>query len=86
MEDYEWPEAVRKNARRDVLSSANDGEHEAVRAAIGFHDAGHPHCDFNDFWECNVKQYTRGYIWCLRAIVWGIRQYDALKEGIEVQS
>lgn len=33
---------------------------------------------FTDFWEYDSNTYTYHFIWCLRAINWGIRQYDAV--------
>lgn len=32
--------------------------------------------NFQDFWEYGLKDYTYHYLWCLYAIVWGIKQYD----------
>lgn len=39
--------------------------------------------DGNSFegFESNVEDYGFHFIWCLRAIVWGIKQYDLVKEG-----
>ena len=55
----------------EVLSCS--GEWECVTAANNFsHDDFH----FADFWENTVEEYTYHYIWCLRAIVFGIQQYD----------
>jgi hypothetical protein len=34
---------------------------------------------FSDFWETRLEDYTHHYIWCCRAIVWAIDQYDAAK-------
>lgn len=31
---------------------------------------------FIDLFEYDFTEYTFGYLWCLYAIVWGIRQYD----------
>jgi hypothetical protein len=39
-------------------------------------------CDgfrFSDFWEINLQEYTFHFIWCLFAIVHGIRLYDKAK-------
>jgi hypothetical protein len=35
---------------------------------------------FNDF-EADLQEYNFHFLWCLRAIVWGIKQYDLLKQG-----
>lgn len=39
--------------------------------------------DGNNFehFESNVEDYSYSFIWCLRAIVWGIKQYDLVKQG-----
>lgn len=37
--------------------------------------------DFNDWWEFDNNVYTRSFIWCCYAIVWGIDLYDATKEN-----
>lgn len=41
--------------------------------------------EFNDFWECDLKDYTFHYIYCCRAIVWGIEKYDKYKEKQNVK-
>ena len=35
------------------------------------------------FEEVGVTEYTERYIWCCRAIVWAIQQYDQLKKEQE---
>jgi hypothetical protein len=37
--------------------------------------------EFIDFWENNCMSKTYHFIWCLYAIVWGIKQYDTYKES-----
>lgn len=44
---------------------------------------GHGKWRVHDFWEENLDDYTRGFIWNLHAIVWGIQQYDASKVAVE---
>lgn len=60
----------------DVLSAAEDGdESHAMRAAMDFsHESGF---EFIDFFEVNCQIYTWHFIWCLYAIAWGIKTYDA---------
>lgn len=62
--------------RRQVLACADDGEHAARKAA---HDFTDKLIRFDDFYETNLQQFTVRYLWCCRAIVWAIREYDALK-------
>jgi hypothetical protein len=39
--------------------------------------------ELTDLWEYDFKSYTFHYIWCLYAIVWGIRTYDLSKKTLE---
>jgi len=56
---------------------------------IAFDEEDHPNgidpgqLDFTDFFEMDVTEYTDRYIWCCRAIVWAIQQYDQLKKEQE---
>lgn len=34
---------------------------------------------FQDVWEIDMKVYSYHFIWCLYAIAWAIRRYDAVK-------
>ena len=68
-----------REARDQVLSQAED-EHAACAATYDFKSEGFR---FQDFWEHNLQEYTIGFTWCLRAIVWGINQYDAAKTPAE---
>lgn len=63
----------------EVLSQADEGEEVAMRSAIEFRSEDG--FVFQDFWEADCKVHTYHYLWCLYAIVWGIRQYDAIKEA-----
>ncbi|NIB44850.1 hypothetical protein HBA55_35040 [Pseudomaricurvus alkylphenolicus] len=69
--------AVWKQIKSEVLYWSEDGEHPARQAASSFKsDYGH---EFVDFWERDLTEYTFRFIWCLRAIVWGIQKYDTRK-------
>ena len=65
--------------KSDVLSYADDGEVRAYDAAAGYESESGD--QFVDFWEHELRDYTHRYIWNLYAIVWGIQQYDKLKEA-----
>lgn len=68
--------SLRRALEDEVLSCADSGESEAMAAAMQFeHDGFRLH----DFWEVNCREYTTQFIWSLYAIVWAVRQYDALK-------
>ena len=76
LESLEATEEQRQAVELEVLRYADDGEHEAMRAAMDFEHDGFR---LTDFWEANCTEYTYRYIWCCYALVWGIRQYDASK-------
>lgn len=53
-------------------------EHEAYEAIRDFEASdGNGFIDF----ESSLKDWDFGYLWLCRAIVWGIKQYDLVKEG-----
>ena len=76
-----------KIAVSNVLPSySDDGEHEAIRAAMDFKYEGK--YLFPDFYEVKLRDWTHHYLWCCYAIVWGIQQYDSdpkthTVEGVE---
>jgi hypothetical protein len=51
-------------------------EHDARRAAEDFECEGFR---FRDFWEARLHEYTFHFLWCLYAIVHGIKLYDQAK-------
>ena len=69
--------ALRKAVTEDVLCHADDGEHEAMRAAIDYQYEGN--LVFQDFWEADCRTYTFRFRWCCYALAWGIQQYDDAK-------
>jgi len=85
-EESEFVEAAKKRAELwqeiewDVLRHA-DNEHLAYQAAYNFES---DEFQFVDFFDCNLKQFTFHYIWCIYAVVWGIQQFDmAMLEQME---
>jgi hypothetical protein len=68
----EWEEIL-----DEVLGRGENG-YTAMEAATEF-KSEHQYHDFADFWETTLDQPTYRYLWCLYAIVWGIRMYDAAK-------
>lgn len=74
--DFDGGEAEFMEAIKDeVLSVADHGEAAARRAVDDFEHQGFR---FTDFFETNLREYTHRFVWCCYALVWGIRQYDAL--------
>lgn len=67
----------------DVLSNSDD-EYEAYRAVNDFDfQIGDEYFEFADFFDGGgTEAYTARYLWCLYAIVWGIRQYDLATEKV----
>ena len=69
--------SVWKEVEDQVLCCTCDGEHAAYRAVYDFSHAGF---QFDDFFDGGgTERYTSHYLWCLYAIAWGIRQYDAYR-------
>lgn len=58
--------------RNDVLDGV-EGEADAMGLLSSFVFVG---WRFEDYWELNAKKYTFRFLWCLRAIVWGIQKFD----------
>lgn len=75
----DWPEAIREDARDSILAHADD-EHDARRALYDYARDGH---EFRDSWEEDFTEYTYRFVWCCRAIVWAIQQYDAGRGAME---
>jgi hypothetical protein len=62
----------------DVLSVADEGEHEALRALGDFR---HELLDFTDAWEHVFTEFNFRYLWNLHAIVHGINAYTTQAEA-----
>lgn len=60
-----------------TVLSQSEHEYSSIRAAMEFEDEGDR--PFEGFWECDCKTYTYQFLWCLYAIVWGIKKYDEQK-------
>lgn len=72
MDESNISEEIRQSIKDKVLVYA-DEEHSAIAAAVNFECKGF---QFNDFMEVDLYTYTFRFIWCLYALVWGIRKYD----------
>jgi len=71
-------EELRADIENDLLSCSDD-EHAAMEAAYNFDSHG---LRFEDFVEVDFTEWTTHFIWCLYAIAWGIRKYDAAPVGV----
>lgn len=79
LDDIEASPEMREQVEDEVISCADQGEHEAVRAAIDFcYEDDYP---FLDFYNRDVKEYTNRFTWCCYALVWGIRMYDEARQA-----
>ncbi|WJN61311.1 hypothetical protein [Pseudomonas sp. SO81] len=69
----------------DVLHWADEhDEHGNYRRVYEFSaEVGGQQFQFTDFFERSMRRFTDRYIWCCRALVWGIGQYDAAKQSAE---
>lgn len=65
----------------EVLGSSSG--HEAYEATSEFNHEGF---EFHDSWEWDNTAYTFRFLWCLYAITWGIRQYDAARAQALVEA
>ena len=76
--------ALWEEIENDVLFHS-DNEHEAYRAVSDFHhETEGSFFEFTDFFDGGgTETYTARYLWCLYAIVWGIRQYDLFKTKVD---
>jgi hypothetical protein len=91
-DDFEQRRECWESVQNEVLGAACDGEDAAIRAAIAFtfplprNSAlfSGDKFEFVDFYEHNFYEYRFDFIWCLRAIVWGIEQYDVSKAAKEL--
>ena len=82
-EGWEFEDEVVKARARDALTRSGvldhqDTDHQAITTAMDYV------CPvtknrFTDFWDHTLTEYTYRFIWCCRAIAWGIAQYDAAK-------
>ena len=79
LDEREASAELRRAVKREVMTFADDGHHEAIRAAMEFEFNGRR--PFNDFWEVSVKDYSHRFLWCCYAIAWAVRMYDASKEA-----
>lgn len=64
-----------RTLRDDVLSRVEEGAQIACHAVYDFEVNGHQ--VFDEISARWYSEYTFHFIWCLRAIVWAIQQWDA---------
>lgn len=80
IEDADVKAEVWEAIEEEVISKADEGEDRAYDAVYSF---DYEDMDFVYFFDSGgTESYTFNYIWCLYAIVWGIREYDKKKSKI----
>lgn len=84
LNSYEASNSLRKVVEAEVISRADDGEHEAVKAAMNFEFEGE--YPMQDFYEYSYKEFTHRFLWSCYAIAWAIQCYDASKVEIVASS
>lgn len=97
MDDWDVPEEILPGVKKEVMEHLEydlDSEDATRRALYEFDqrdldftdvDEGDLlnglNMDFNDFGEISTRTFTYHYIWCCRALVWAVAQYDAKKKA-----
>ena len=75
---YEGEQIILSEVKSDILWYTEEhGEEILLEKVYNFEYNG---LTFNDFYEYNNTEYTYSFIWCLYAIVYGIKMYDVYKE------
>lgn len=89
IEEVSMPKEVRDDLQyevnNEVLSRSSDGLHMAVTAAQDFMFRG-LYRPFSTIYEYDLEEYTPRFIWCCRAIAWGIAQYDETRKNEIIMS
>lgn len=81
-----WKEGTDKddafiaNEKSELDGIDTDNEFEFMNAVYEF-KPNKGGVELNDFWECNLNEYTFHFIWCCYAIVHAIGLYD-LESGV----
>lgn len=82
--EADWPGLAKavENEIFDAWSGTNTASEDLARLAISefsYKPEGHEGEPFRfmDAWEWNLHEYRYQFLWCLHAIQWGIRKYDA---------
>ena len=76
----EWSRQLEgfRELRDEVLNAENLYEAHAAMRDFGFEGF-----EFHDTWEWDLTRYTGRFIWNLRAIAWGIQQWDSQQQQQE---
>jgi hypothetical protein len=72
---------VMRDVRWDNLLEAPSSVREAQDRIYAWRCPVTGNCPFAEFWNYRITKASYHLVWCLRAIQWGIKQYDLVKEG-----
>ncbi|GHG30918.1 hypothetical protein ACFFSH_39890 [Streptomyces filamentosus] len=70
--------------REELLEGFSFGGEEAAREALDSFSFGD--FRFHDIFEWDLTEPTPQFLWCLRAILWGIARYDEVKAEIAAEA
>lgn len=81
LKDMEADANTRAAVEEYLLDSTDEMTNESAHAEVAefalVGEDGDEHDVFSDSYEFDFTEYTYRFIWCLRAIVWGISKYDS---------
>jgi hypothetical protein len=91
--DFDDESAATKKRKKALIEALDDevfscdNEHDIRNALCNFKftDENGEEFEFSDTWEIDGQRYCYHYIYCLYAIAWAIRQYDASKVEASLQ-
>ena len=72
---------VVREMRDSYLFDPPDDRDEAIQQAMAFRCPITHEYPFNEFWDHRLTCASFRLVWCMRAIVWGIKQYDLHKQS-----
>jgi hypothetical protein len=72
---------VVREAKCESLIEPPDDHSAAIDQAMRFRCPVTDRYPFEDFYENHLTRCSYRLVWCMRAIVWGIKQYDQAKFG-----
>jgi hypothetical protein len=81
LDGYDLSERAKAEIVEELSSEVfNEDDETMARRALADFRCGE--FEFSDPWEIDGDCYTYHFLWCLYAIVWGIQQYDAMREKV----
>jgi hypothetical protein len=81
IKDDELTPGEAKELKAEVESQVLGCEEYENAAYIAASDFEYEGFEFSDFWEHDLKDYSYRFMWCCRALAWGINKYDETKAG-----